>query len=207
MTDHVLSLSQELTSCLNDFSKMGHDLSAVTAAFQSVERISGLPGELNDLLEEISRRVEKTRLIASRRTKELREKLRNRSQSNLPSPEPSDDVPYDLILIDDDPIPRIGWSFQAKKKGYRFLAFPDPEPFFSIIDRIDRSTPIYVDLGLGDWNGSEIGLELTNRGFKNLFLTTGASDPPEHLPHFRGIIGKAFPYKEHKFTPLKPKEA
>ncbi len=105
-------------------------------------------------------------------------------------------IKYDLCLIDDDvQIIHALWSLAAKSKGLNIMMFATPEEFVSASDKIDRHTPIYVDVSLGNnVNGLDVANTIHNLGFENINLATGYESTSLKAPNFiRHIVGKDFP--------------
>jgi hypothetical protein len=102
----------------------------------------------------------------------------------------------DCILIDDDillihPI----WRSAAKSKGLNIKLFSTPHEFLSVVDTIDRLTPIYIDVSLGNGvKGTDFAVELHKLGFTEINLATGYEpDSIQAPPFIRRIVGKDFP--------------
>ncbi|GEM_PF-2397814 len=101
----------------------------------------------------------------------------------------------DIVLIDDDLISHMTWNIAAKGSGKKLLAIADPHEFWSYLGNIKQSTPVYIDSNLGNnLKGEVFAKSIYERGFKNIFLTTGF-DPTEfsHLNYLKGVIGKTPP--------------
>lgn len=103
----------------------------------------------------------------------------------------------DAVLIDDDPLVRSVWEFEARRQKKAVLTFPDIASFDFQMSGIGKDTPIYLDscLGAGD-RGEAYAEKLFGRGFTNLFLATGrpVSDSDLGLPYLRGVVGKEPPF-------------
>jgi signal transduction histidine kinase len=103
---------------------------------------------------------------------------------------------YDLCLIDDDTqMIHTVWSMVAESKGLKIKMFATPQAFFSAAVSIDRRTPIYVDVSLGNCiKGTDVALEIHNLGFADINLATGYNaDSIETPPFIRRVVGKDFP--------------
>ena len=100
----------------------------------------------------------------------------------------------DIILIDDDYFTYKLWNSSSKNKN--IIYFENPLEFLSEINNYEYKTPIYIDSCLGNGiKGEEIALELFNKGFKEIYLTTNYS--PEKFPFMfwiKEIIGKSPPW-------------
>lgn len=103
---------------------------------------------------------------------------------------------FDLCLIDDDQA-LIGavWAMEAASRGLKIKSFATPQAFVAEADRIDRQTPIYVDVSLGNGvNGIDVAIELNKLGFTNLNLATGFDASALTVPGFvNSVVGKGFP--------------
>ncbi len=103
---------------------------------------------------------------------------------------------YDLCLIDDDKLlVHSIWGMVAKTKGLNIKMFECPEDFYEDSVNIDKSTPIYVDLSLGNnVNGIEVVKEIHEQGFENINIATGYDSDFIKAPEYvRQIVGKDFP--------------
>ena len=112
--------------------------------------------------------------------------IENYSPAHVESP--------DLILIDDDRYIRLSWKLHAQNTGKTIKTYDSIESFFAEASKINKSTPIYLDINL---NGKR-SLDQINRfeeiGFKNLTLATGEDIALEQLPSIvRGVSGKLPP--------------
>ncbi|TVQ77144.1 MAG: sensor histidine kinase [Bradymonadales bacterium] len=99
----------------------------------------------------------------------------------------------DLVLIDDDPICRSTWELLAGANGKRILTFSS---HFEFLEKpFSLSTPVYVDKNLSDGqSGYTVLMELHQKGYRNLYLTTGEvredKAPPEYVI---AVVSKEFP--------------
>ena len=103
---------------------------------------------------------------------------------------------YDLCLLDDDKsLVHSIWEIVAKTKGHNIKMFSTPEEFQSAADSIDRETPIFVDVSLGNGvSGVDFSEVVHKMGFLNINLATGYSADSIKAPSFIGrIIGKDYP--------------
>ncbi len=101
-----------------------------------------------------------------------------------------------LCLIDDDKLlVHSIWGMVAKEKGLNIRMFERPEDFLSQANQIDKSTPIYVDVSLGDnVNGIDVANVIHEQGFENINLATGYESESIKVPNFiRQVVGKDFP--------------
>jgi signal transduction histidine kinase len=105
-------------------------------------------------------------------------------------------VKYDLCLIDDDKsLIQCVWETVAKSKGLNIKMFTTPFEFFENVNSIDRQTPIYVDVSLGNnINGTEVAKEIHKLGFTEINLATGYEADALEVPSFiNRVCGKDFP--------------
>lgn len=124
--------------------------------------------------------------------------------SNLPKNQSPDlklsteirQIKYDLCLIDDDKeLIHAVWGSVANEKGLSIKMFTNPQEFYAEADKIDRLTPVYVDVSLGEGvRGTEIAYEIHKLGFTEIHLTTGYDANSIDVPSFiRKVVGKDFP--------------
>lgn len=105
-------------------------------------------------------------------------------------------IKYDLCLIDDDVelIHQI-WGTIARDRGLNILMFATAKDFLKNSNLIDRRTPIFIDVNLGDNNmGMDLAHELHRIGFLDLSLATGYLASELQVPNFiKKVVGKDFP--------------
>lgn len=101
----------------------------------------------------------------------------------------------ETVLIDDSPMVRETWQYEADRLGLRFRAFESAQQFLVHVPSIPKSAAVYVDAQLGEGERGElVTKKLSELGYTNLYLATG--QPPESfptMPWIKGIIGKDFP--------------
>ena len=87
------------------------------------------------------------------------------------------------------------WAMVANTKGLNLKLFSTPEEFKEAADFIDRETPIYIDVSLGNGvSGVEFSEKVYQMGFLNISLATGYAAESIVVPPFiSGVIGKDFP--------------
>lgn len=105
-------------------------------------------------------------------------------------------VKYDLCLIDDDvQIVHPVWEVMAKERGFNIRTFATPKEFLKAAENIDRMTPIFIDVSLGESiNGSQVAHEVHSLGFVDVNLATGYHTESIDVPFFiRRVVGKEFP--------------
>lgn len=85
----------------------------------------------------------------------------------------SDNTAY--VFIDDDEFLRIIWNEAARKKGINLCTFSSIEDFESSISKFNFDTRIYIDseLGKDSMKGEDFALLLHQKGYRNLFVSSG----------------------------------
>ncbi len=105
-------------------------------------------------------------------------------------------VRYDVCLIDDDKdLVHSVWNLVAKTNDLKIKMFTTPEEFLTTVEFIDKETPIYVDVSLGNGvKGTDFVHVIHKLGFDEIFLATGYDKDAIEVPSFvRGVVGKDFP--------------
>jgi len=105
-------------------------------------------------------------------------------------------IKYDLCLIDDDKeLIHVIWSSVAKDKNLNIKLFATPQEFYAEVNTIDRSTPIYVDVSLGEGvRGIDVASEIHKLGFVEINHATGYDSNSIEVPPFIcQVVGKDFP--------------
>lgn len=105
-------------------------------------------------------------------------------------------VKYDLCLLDDDrDLIQAIWGSVAKSNGLNIKMFSTPSEFFAAADAIDRQTPIYVDVSLGNGiKGTDVAKDIHKLGFIEINLATGyEADSLDVPPFISRVCGKDFP--------------
>jgi signal transduction histidine kinase len=98
-----------------------------------------------------------------------------------------------VVLIDDDIWVREAWELAGAEAGASVRTFASFAACEGALSGIPRDAAIYVDLELDGEHGADVGRTLSERGFANLYLSTGhaPSDLGElPLPWFKGVVGK-----------------
>lgn len=102
----------------------------------------------------------------------------------------------DLIFIDDNDSLTDAWVLYGNSVGKKIDVFNKISHLKTAITTYKRDIPIYIDCDLNDYlSGPELGNQLYEQGFVNLYLSTGY--PANHfkeMPWFKGIIGKEPPF-------------
>jgi hypothetical protein len=99
------------------------------------------------------------------------------------------------VLLDDDELVRLTWTSKAKKAGLTFIPFSNPETLLSAIEKLPKSSIIYIDSELGNVKGEDIACSLYEKGFLNISMTSG--HPAEMFKEFkflRSVISKSAPF-------------
>ncbi len=101
-----------------------------------------------------------------------------------------------IVLLDDDQLMHMTWEVKATRAGFDFRAFATPAELFAELDTLPEDTIFYIDSSLGDeQKGEDIARSLYEKGYTNLYLTTGYE--PERfkdLTFLKGVIGKEAPF-------------
>jgi signal transduction histidine kinase len=103
---------------------------------------------------------------------------------------------YDLCLIDDDTdLIHPVWATVASSKGLNIKMFSTPQAFLSAADKIDRQTPVYIDVSLGNGvSGIDVAHDIHKLGFTEINLATGYQADSIVVPPFiHHVVGKDFP--------------
>lgn len=92
-------------------------------------------------------------------------------------------APVFAVLLDNDALTHMNWEDAAQEHGVDLKAFTDPAEFFARLGEFPKDIPLYIDSDLGDnIKGENIAADLKEKGFTNIYLTTG--HPPERFAHF-----------------------
>ncbi|MGZ3772578.1 MAG: sensor histidine kinase [Pseudobdellovibrionaceae bacterium] len=102
---------------------------------------------------------------------------------------------YDWVLLDDDDLVHMSWSYAANESNHTLLSFRSPSELEAYKDKLDPDSAIYIDSSLGNnVKGEDVAKKLFDEGFKNLYLATGYSeDQFPHMSFVKGIVGKEPP--------------
>ena len=104
-----------------------------------------------------------------------------------------DDAQPQLVLLDNDVLIRTSWQNSAMKRGLALTTFARYRELVEALPQFSKTTKFYIDYELDESNGGAVCDDLYQRGFEELFITTG--HPPESLPGLRRvhkIVGKRF---------------
>jgi signal transduction histidine kinase len=108
--------------------------------------------------------------------------------------------PYEsdrTVLLDDEISNQLAWKLAAKKVGVRLECFGTSQELFNNLSEISLNSTFYIDFSLGEAlpNGLEVIQQLHNRGYRNLYLSTGYEKESFSNVHFLcGTIGKMPPW-------------
>lgn len=101
---------------------------------------------------------------------------------------------FEYLYIEDDQMMCLLWEERARKLNVSLLTINHPNDFKNIQDRIDLKTKIYCDSDFKDCKGEYFLESLFDKGYKNLFLTTGYS-PSRFQPNNKYLVlGKMIPF-------------
>jgi anti-sigma regulatory factor (Ser/Thr protein kinase) len=103
---------------------------------------------------------------------------------------------YDLCLIDDDTdLIHAVWASVASSKGLKIKMYSNSQEFMADAAMIDRRTPIYVDVSLGNGvSGIDVAHDIHKLGFTEINLATGYQAESMAIPPFiHRVVGKDFP--------------
>lgn len=102
---------------------------------------------------------------------------------------------YDIVLLDDDPLIHMTWTFGAEANNNSILCFSTLEELMSRISKIDPDSAFYIDMNLsGHINGDVVTKNLYNLGYKNIYLTTGYESAHfKSCDWLKAVAGKDFP--------------
>ncbi len=100
-----------------------------------------------------------------------------------------------VVLIDDDDLIRYAWTWAASKQQRKIDAYAHHRDFLRRSSDYNFETLIFIDKNMGDVCGLEIAQQLYERGYKNLYLSTGEPMLSSDVPtFFKGVIAdKMFP--------------
>ncbi len=103
------------------------------------------------------------------------------------------DIPYEYVLIDNDELVRFLWETKARNKGISLLSLSNPDQLSAHVDRISKTeTKIYIDSELDNCvRGEFVAKSLYEKGYRNLFMTTGYE--ASRFSHYKFLqrVGKA----------------
>lgn len=116
-------------------------------------------------------------------------------EENKPAPI-TNDQPYDLVFIDNEPYNIDMWERFAKVKKVKLKTYASTEAFWQEKDRFPLATPIYIDQDFGE--SQEMGVAFSRRlyeaGFTELYIATGYMLPSDEYTWLKGIVSKKPPF-------------
>jgi signal transduction histidine kinase len=102
-----------------------------------------------------------------------------------------------LIFIDNEKRNTESWEFFADIKKHKIVTYNDIDNFLKEVAVFDKSVPVYIDLDLGrDKNGIDYAKEISEAGFSEVYIATGAIDfdlKKADYPWIKDVIEKKFP--------------
>jgi signal transduction histidine kinase len=106
-------------------------------------------------------------------------------------------IPYDAILIDDDPLVHTLWELSACVHDKKIGIYSHVPDFLMASQQIDKHTKIYIDSHLGSHiKGEILAKDIYEQGFETIYLVTGAHDSQfNNFPWICGVIGKTPPWE------------
>ena len=108
----------------------------------------------------------------------------------------STDTPPTNILLDDDLLVRKTWEMVAKNKKVDLNTYASKEELLQKLDEFNKLSTFYIDSNLGkNIKGEDVAIELYQKGFTNLIMTSGYErDHFQNLTFIKDIIGKEPPF-------------
>lgn len=99
---------------------------------------------------------------------------------------------YDAILIDDDSLVIMTWRITAKRQSKALTCFSSPDEFFAKASSFELSTPLYIDVDLGDGQrGEDAAVKASRLGFTTIYLATGHAANAITKPScVKAVVGK-----------------
>ncbi len=84
-------------------------------------------------------------------------------------------VRYDALVIDDDiAIVHQVWKMAAQEHGKQIACFVSSDEFLVHAASYDRSSPVFIDVNLGDdERGEDVAVRVAELGFSEIMLATG----------------------------------
>ncbi len=101
------------------------------------------------------------------------------------------------VLLDDDELVRLTWGHIAKKFDQNLIIFSMPDELFQNLENLEKNSVFYLDSNLGKGiKGEDIAKEIYQKGYLNIFLTTGHDAKDfEDLNFIKGVKDKSPPWK------------
>ena len=100
-----------------------------------------------------------------------------------------------IVHLDDDPLMRMIWKKEAKNQHIDITSFSNSSDLKKHLGKIDKSTPLYIDQNLGeDVEGIIVAKELAEKGFDNIFISSGYEHEQfQDIPFVKKSVGKTPP--------------
>ncbi len=101
-----------------------------------------------------------------------------------------------VVLLDDNQLLIETWQLRAAMSGKNLLTFNKSHDFFDAIIKFNKDVIIYVDCDLKEeLSGVEIAEVMYQKGFHNIYITTGYPESKfGDYQWIKGIIGKEPPF-------------
>lgn len=99
----------------------------------------------------------------------------------------------DAVVIDDDvAIVHTLWKLAASEKSKYVICCRDADEFFAQSPNLDRSSPIFIDVSLGNGvRGEDVAIRISQHGFSEITLATGYDHDSLVVPScVKRVIGK-----------------
>ena len=103
----------------------------------------------------------------------------------------------DAVLIVNETLLHEAWKFRSEQSRKSILCFRNSREFFTVLPAISLKTPVYVDLRLDGESGFDVTKKLSEAGFAQVYIATGADCSRLNLnsaPFLVGILGKEPPW-------------
>lgn len=104
-------------------------------------------------------------------------------------------APYDCVLIEDYGMTQMHWLDVAKIQNKNLAVFTSPLDFIKYKELVSKDAEIYVDSHFPDFerNGEDWAKDLSDDGYKNLWLTSSKKIDVSQMPWIKGKIVKHKP--------------
>lgn len=108
----------------------------------------------------------------------------------------ADSRDVEFVLIDDKPIVRETWQIGAKIAGKKIATYSGVDEFMRDSEIINKDANIYIDSDLGGGDRGEVLSEkIYNKGFKQIYLTTGFGKKDfGKIPWITDVVDKDPPF-------------
>jgi signal transduction histidine kinase len=102
-----------------------------------------------------------------------------------------------VIHVDDDTLIRMAWNIAAKKRSITLESFSSPNEVMESIESIPFESTFYIDSNLGEneMAGEDLALKLFEKGYHDLYLSTGyEKECFLQYKYLKGVIDKNPPW-------------